>query len=162
MGNCKQLRPALPRRGYYTANQVVMLTQQRPKSVPIVAAFLFAATGIAAVVGTSLIFPNRLLDRLWELNRPGAAAFHALGRISGVLLLALGIGTAAAATGLLHRRKWAWWFAIVLFTIDGCGDVVAFFATGDLLRSAFGLAVCTTFLYCLTRPRVRQYFEEIV
>ena len=61
-----------------------MLAQQRPKTVPIVAAFLFAATGIAAVVGTSLIFPNRLLDRLWELNRPGAALFHAVGRIAGV------------------------------------------------------------------------------
>ena|SRR5215471_12202470 len=128
-----------------------MLAQQRPKTIPIVAAFLFAATGIAAVVGTSLIFPNRLLDRLWELNRPGAAVFHAVGRISGVLLLALGIGTAAAATGLLHRRKWAWWFAMVLFGIDGCGDVLALFATGDILRTAFGVAVCATFLFFLTR-----------
>jgi hypothetical protein len=72
-----------------------MLAQQRPKTIPIVATCLFA--GIAAVVGTSLIFPNRLLDRLWELNRPGAAVFHAVGWISGVLPLALGIGTAAAA-----------------------------------------------------------------
>ena len=151
----------LPGKADYTANQVKMLTQRRPKTVPIVAALLFAATGIAAVVGTSLIFPNRLLDRLWELNRPGAAAFHALGRISGVLLLALGIGTAVAATGLLHRRKWAWWFAIALFTIDGCGDVVALFATGDLFRATFGVGVSATFLYSLTRPRVRQYFAEI-
>ena len=139
---------------------MVLLTQQRPKTIPVVAAFLFAATGIAAVVGTSLIFPNTLLDRLWELNRPGAAVFHAVGRISGVLLLALGIGTVAAATGLLHRRKWAWWFAMVLFAIDGCGDVLTFFATGDLLRTVFGVAVSATFLYFLTRPRVRQYFRE--
>ena len=139
-----------------------MLAQQRPKTVPIVATFLFAATGIAAVVGTSLIFPNRLLDWLWELNKPGAALFQAVGRISGVLLLALGIGTAAAATGLLHRRKWAWWFAMVLFAIDGCGDVLAFFATGDILRTACGVAVSATFLYFLTRPRVRRYFREIV
>ena len=139
-----------------------MPTQQRPKTIPIVATFLFAATGIAAVVGTSLIFPNRLLDRLWKLNRPGAAVFHAVGRISGALLLALGIGTAAAATGLLHRRRWAWWFAMVLFAIDGCGDVLALFATGDILRTAFGVAVSTTFLFFLTRPRVRRYFRENV
>jgi uncharacterized membrane protein (DUF2068 family) len=134
----------------------------RPTTVPIVATFLFAATGIAAVVGTSLIFPNTLLDRIWELNRPGAVAFHALGRISGVLLFALGIGTAAAAIGLLHGRKWAWWFAIALFAIDACGDVVALFATGDSLRSAFGIAVSATFLYFLTRPRVKEYFGEVV
>jgi hypothetical protein len=138
-----------------------MLTQQRPKTVTIVATFLFAASGIAAVVGMSLIFPNRLLDRLWELNRPGAAVIRAIGRISGVLLLALGIGAAAAAIGLLHRRKWAWWFAVVLFTINGSGDVLALFATGDLLRSAFGVAVSATFLYLLTRTHVRRYFTEI-
>ena len=42
---------------------------QRPRTIPIVAAFLFAATGIAAVVGMSLLFPNRFLDQLG--NRPG-------------------------------------------------------------------------------------------
>ena len=105
---------------------------------------------IAAVVGTSLIFPNRLLDRLWELNRPGAAVFHAVGRISGVLLLALGIGTAAAAAGLLHRRnglgglRWC-------YSIDGCRDVLALLATGDKLRTAFGVAASATFLFFLTR-----------
>jgi hypothetical protein len=80
-----------------------------------VAAFLFAATAIAAVVGFSLIWPNALLDRLWELNKPGAAAFRALGgRISGTALLLLGAGTLAAGIGLLERKRWAWWFAVVL------------------------------------------------
>src|SRR5258708_1904862 len=140
----------------------MMPALRRPKTVPVVAAFLFGATGIAAVVGTSLIFSSTLLDRLWELNKPGAAALHALGKISGVLLFALGIGTAAAAVGLLHRRKWAWWFAIALFAIDSSGDVVAVFVTGDLLRSAFGIAVSAAFVYFLIRPQVRQYFGEIV
>lgn len=126
------------------------------------AAFLFAATGIALVGGASLIFPNGLLNRLWELNRPAAALFHAMGPISGALLIVLGIGTAATASGLLHRRKWAWWSAMVLFAIIGCGDLLALVATGDFLRTAFGVAVSATFLYFLTRPRVRRYFREIV
>jgi lysylphosphatidylglycerol synthetase-like protein (DUF2156 family) len=140
---------------------MVTLTRQRPKAVPIVAAFLFVAAAIAAVVGTSLIFPNRFLERLWELNRPASAVFHAVGRLAGVLLLALGVGTATAATGLLRRRKWAWWFAVLLFVIDGCGDVVALFITGDLFKGAFGVAVSATFLYFLTRPRVRWYFSHV-
>lgn len=130
----------------------------RPKSVPVVAAFLFLAAAIAAVVGTSLLFPNTLLDRLWELNRPGAAAFHALGRFSGALLWALGIATAAAAIGLLRRKPWAWWFAVALFAVNACGDVVSLFVTGDLGRAASGLAVASVFLYLLTRPRVRRHF----
>jgi cytochrome c biogenesis protein CcdA len=141
---------------------VVTLTQARPKTVPIVAIFLFVATAIAAVVGTSLLFPNSLLDRLWDLNRPAAVVFQALGRIAGVLLLVLGLGIAAAATGLLHRRRWDWLFAIALFAIDGAGDVLALFATGDLLRSALGVSVSATFLYSLTRPHVRKYFRHIV
>ncbi|MBZ5725851.1 MAG: hypothetical protein LAP87_12745 [Acidobacteriia bacterium] len=67
------------------------------KAIPIVAAFLFAAAVVAAVVGASLLFPNPLLDRLWELNRPGAALFHALGWIAGVLLMLLGAARARPA-----------------------------------------------------------------
>ena len=133
--------------------------EQRPKTVPIVAGFLFFATAIAAVVGISLLFPNRLLDRLWELNKPGAALFHAMGRVSGVLLLALGAGTFAAGLGLLKRQLWAWWFAVMLFAVDACGDVVSFFTTGDALRSATGVAVSFVFLYCLGQSSVRQYFQ---
>ena len=132
----------------------------RPKTVPIVAAFLFAAAAIATVVGVSLLFPNALLDRLWELNKPGAAAFRAMGRISGVLLLAIGAGTAAAGRGLLRGRRWAWWFAVALFIINGCGDVVGLIATGDWLRSGAGVAVAAVCLYALTRPRTRQYFRQ--
>jgi hypothetical protein len=134
--------------------------KQRPKTVSIVAAFLFAATAIAAVAGISLLFPGTLFDRLWELNKPGAAAFHALGRLSGVLLLVLGVGTSAAAAGLLQGKKWSWWFAMVLFTINGCGDVVSFFATRDILRSGSGVVIASVFLYALSRGRVRRYFEQ--
>jgi hypothetical protein len=41
--------------------------------------FLFNATGIAFIVGTSLLFPNPLMERLWELNKPAEPAFRAMG-----------------------------------------------------------------------------------
>jgi uncharacterized membrane protein (DUF2068 family) len=132
--------------------------EQRPATVRIVAAFLFVATAIAAVVGASLLFPNALLDRLWELNKPGAAALRALGWIAGCFLLLLGVGTCAAAIGLLRRKPWAWWFAVALFTIDCSGDVVSFFVTGDWLRSVSGAVISAAFVYSLVRPRVRRYF----
>ncbi|HTT65361.1 MAG TPA: hypothetical protein VLX58_19680 [Bryobacteraceae bacterium] len=134
--------------------------EQRPRTVPVVAAFLFAATAIAAIVGASLLFPHTLLDRLWELNKPGEAAFRTLGWISGVFLLMLAVGTFSAAAGLLRRKKWAWWFAVALFGIDGCGDAVSFFATRDFWRSAAGVVISAGFLYFLSRRRVRRYFEQ--
>lgn len=134
--------------------------EHRPKTVPIVAGFLFAAAAVAAVVGASLLFPNAFLDRIWELNKPGAAVFRAMGRISGVLLLLLGAGTFAAAVGLLHRRNWAWWFAVALFAIDASGNVVSLIVTGDWLRSTAGAAISAAFLYSLTRYPVRRHFKH--
>ena len=130
---------------------------QRPKTVPIVAGFLFADT---AVAGGSLLFPGTLLDRLWELNKPGAAAFRTSGSISGVLLLLLGAGTFSAAVGLLQCKQWAWWFAVVLFAINGFGDVGSLVVTGDWPRGASGVAIACAFLSALSRYPVRRYFKH--
>ena len=131
---------------------------RRPVSVPIVSAFLFFATAVAAVVGLSVLSPNPLLDRLWELNPAGAALFHSLGRISGLLLLALGGGTLAAGFGLLRRRRWAWCFAVVLFAVNATGDVTTYFIVHDALRSLVGSIVSLLFLILLLRRDVRAYF----
>jgi hypothetical protein len=134
--------------------------QQRPKAVSVTAGFLFAATPVAAIVGTSLLFPGKLLDWLSQFNHPAMAAFQMLGRISGILLLALAVGTASAATGLIRRRTWAWWFAVILFSVNGCGDLVSFYLTGDALKSISGVAICSCFLYALSRQRIRLYFKR--
>ena len=132
--------------------------RRRPKTVPIVAAFLFAATVIAVVVGVSLLFPNRLLDRLWTLNPAGAVFFHSIGRVAGVFLLALGATTLASARGLLRGRTWAWCVAVTLFAIDACGDIVSYLLIHDALRTITGVVISSAFLYSLCRRRVRDYF----
>jgi len=130
----------------------------RPGTIPVVSAFLFFATIMASVVGVSLLFPNRLLDRLWRLNPQGAAVFHAIGPVSGVLLLVLAVGTLAAARGLLAGRRWAWRFSVALFAIDAAGNIVSFFLIHDALRTAAGAIISSAFLIALCRPAVRRYF----
>lgn len=132
--------------------------RNRPGSIPIIAAFLFFATVIASVVGVSLLFPNRLLDQLWKLNPEGAVLFHSIGRVSGVFLLVLAVGTFAAARGLLAGRRWAWRFSVALFAIDAAGNLVSFFLIHDALRTATGAIVSSAFLIALWRPAVRRYF----
>ncbi len=127
----------------------------------IVAAFLFAATAIAAVVGASLLFPGTIMDQIWELNRPAYAAFHVLGKASGALMLLLGIATAFAGTGLLRRAKWAWWIAIILFAVNGLGDAVTLLTSRrDLLKSASGAVIAAIFLVSLLRPSVTAFFKQ--
>jgi hypothetical protein len=132
----------------------------RPVSITVISGFLFLATAIAAVVGVSLLFPNALMDRLWELNKPGAELFHSIGRISGLFLLALGCGTWAAGRGLLHGRSWAWWFAVVLFTVDGMGDVISYFLIHDALRTVTGVLVSSAFIYLLCRRDARDFAKR--
>jgi len=138
--------------------EAVQVYQSRPKTIPIVAAFLFAATLIASGVGVSLLFPNRLLDQMWKLNPEGSMLFHSIGPVSGVFLLALAAGTFAAARGLLAGRRWAWWFSVALFAIDACGNVVSYFLIHDALRAATGAIISSAFLITLCRPTVRHYF----
>ncbi|HET9839619.1 MAG TPA: hypothetical protein VFR84_15425 [Candidatus Angelobacter sp.] len=130
----------------------------RPVPVAIIAAFLFLATAIAALVGIALLFPGTRLDFLWQLNKPGAALFHSIGRIAGLFLLALGFGTLAAGFGLLRGREWAWWFAVALFAVNSAGDAVSYFVTHDSVRAAAGVFVSLIFLYLLSRGAVRSYF----
>jgi hypothetical protein len=131
--------------------------ERRPRTVTVVAVFLFAATAVAAIVGTSLLFPNTLLDRLWKLNRAGETAFRAFGKWGEILLLALGAATSSAAVGLLQRRAWAWCFAVALFAIDGVGNLVSLLIAGDWWRSASGALISSAFLFFLTRDPVRRY-----
>ena len=129
----------------------------RPKTIVVVASFLFAATTIAVIIGESLLFPNALLDKLWRFNPEGAALFHSIGRVSGVFLLALGVGTFFAALGLLRGQPWAWWFGVFLFAIDASGNIVSYFLTHDALRSLTGAIISATFLFFLCRNSVRGY-----
>jgi hypothetical protein len=123
----------------------------------VLSGFLFLATAIAAVVGFSLLFPNPLLDRLWKLNPSGAALFHSIGRVSGLFLMVLGCGTFAAALGLLRGRKWAWWFAVVLFSVDSAGNLVSFFLIHDPLRTISGAIISLSFLCLLLSRKARAY-----
>ena len=139
-------------------NETLQAARYRPATIRIVAAFLFFATGIASVVGVSLLFPNRLLDLLWKLNPEGVALFHSIGPVSGVFLLALAVGIFASARGLLAGRLWAWRFSVALFAIDATANVISFFLIHDALRTAAGAIISSAFLIAFCRPAVRRYF----
>ena len=134
--------------------------KRRPGPVVVVAAFLFLAATIALLTGVALLFPNPIWRMLWDLNRPAYVAFEKAGRISGTLLLALGVATGFAGRSLIECKKWAWWFAISLFAINGLGDLVTLFLTRNLLKGGSGVLIALGFLFCLTRPSVRRYFNE--
>jgi len=125
----------------------------------VIAAILSLAAVIATVTGISLLFPNPIWDRMWNLNRPAYVAFAGLGRLSGALLLTLAVVALATALGLLAGKKWSWRAAVVLFAVNGLGDLITLIVAHDLARSGSGVLVASLFLYLLTRADTRRYFE---
>src|SRR5262249_41222778 len=96
---------------------------------------------------------------LWNLNRPAYEQFETIGRPAGLFLYAVAIAATASGLGLLRRRKWAWWIAVLTFAVNCCGDLVSLFILGDWIKGFGGVAVSGTFIYLLTRRSVRDYLE---
>jgi hypothetical protein len=132
----------------------------KPISIAIVAAFLWIAMLIGLAVGVALLFPGTFLDRMWVYNRPAHAAFQTVGKTSGAGFLVLGLIVGVTAGGLSCGRRWAWWLAILIFALNGIGDLFGPLATRDLLRSGSGLVVAIGFLVVLLRRNVRALFDQ--
>jgi hypothetical protein len=132
----------------------------KPIPVALVAAFLWIAMLVSLVVGVALLFPGTFLDRIWVYNRPAHAAFQTIGKTSGVGFLVLGLVVGAAAGGLSCGRRWAWWLAILIFALNGIGDLVGLLATRDLLRSGSGFVIAVGFLLVLLHRNVRASFDQ--
>jgi hypothetical protein len=132
----------------------------KPIPVALVAAFLWIAMLVSLVVGAALLFPGTFLDRIWVYNRPAHAAFQTVGKTSGVGFLVLGLVVGAAAGGLSCGRRWAWWLAILIFALNGIGDLVGLLATRDPLRSGSGFVIAVGFLLVLLHRNVRASFDQ--
>ena len=131
-----------------------------PAGIRTIAVMLFLATAVSFLTGSSLLFPEVAWHRLWELNRPAYAFLSQehLAPMAGALLLALGIVTGIAAWGLLRGRRWAWWIAVAVFAINGCGDLVTLVVQRDVVKGGSGVLIASVFLFLLMRSGTRQHF----
>jgi hypothetical protein len=86
-----------------------MATTVRQKLTPGITAvgiFLFFGATMAALAGTTLVFPGTILDRVWALNPMAYRQLAPVGRIAGMLFLLLSVSMAVAGTGWFRRRYW--------------------------------------------------------
>ena len=131
----------------------------RPAAVLTITVFLFFATAAACVTGISLLFPGSVLSSIWELNRPAYVAFAPFRRVAGLLLLTLGALCAVLTLGVLRRKRWAWWGAVLLLGVHCMGDLVTLVLYRDVVKGGSGVLIASLFLVLLLLPATRRYFD---
>lgn len=133
----------------------------RPVGITIIGALLFAASIIAFIIGISAIIPGTPLDAIWTMNSSLPLGFNHTfdGMIFGYFLIILGLIVFCGGWGFLKGRKWAWWIAVIIFAANAIGDA-ARIGLGGVIEGILGILIAVGFLYYLTRPGVRTFFEN--
>jgi hypothetical protein len=109
----------------------------KPRGFTAIGVFLFFGAVMASLAATTLLWRGTVLDRLWTLNPTAYKQLAPLGRIVGILFLALSAALTTAEIGWFQRRLWGWGLAVVISSTQVLGDVVNC-ARGDWLRGGTG------------------------
>jgi hypothetical protein len=134
---------------------------KRPLGILFVSIIVFIAAIIALIVGLSTIIPGTPLDVIWTLRNSFPTGFRSttFGMIFGYFILILGIILIFAGWGMLQGRKWAWWTVLIIFLVNGIGDAVSLIY-GEGINGITGILIASAFIYYLTRPHVREFFNK--
>ncbi len=74
-----------------------------------------------------------------------------------MLLFVVGAVAGGAAIGIRERRKWGWWLAVLLFSVNTLGDAISLMM-GRMWQGASGVLISGLFIVYLLWPDVRQQF----
>jgi hypothetical protein len=124
-----------------------------------VGAFLLFGACMAALAGTTLLWPGTPLDQAWALNKAAHTQLSAAGRSVGGLFLLLSAILIAASVGWFKGRLWGWGLTVGVISTQVVGDFVNLLR-GDVLRGGTGLAIAGGLLCYLLRHDVRANFHE--
>lgn len=83
--------------------------------------FVFGAvmSGLAAVM---LLSPGSALEPLWRLNSCAREGFAAMGLWGVLLMVTVCLVCGMAALGVLRCRRWGYWMALAILSINLAGD----------------------------------------
>jgi len=134
--------------------------ENRPIGISIVTIIFFFLAVLSLIIGISIIIPHTSLDVLWTLKNsfPPGFKYTTAGMAFGYFLVILGLIILYTGWGLLKGRKWSWWLAVIMLAANGISGVVSL-ALGNF-GEIFGILIIAGFLFYITRPGVREFFEK--
>ena len=113
---------------------------------------------MAALAGTTLVWPGTTLDRIWVLNPRAHLQLIPLGPRVGLAFLLLALALGAAAVGWFQNKRWGWQLAVCIIAIQVLGDLVNLL-TGDYIRGVTGVVTAGALLTYLCRPPIKALFS---
>jgi hypothetical protein len=120
--------------------------------------FLFFGMAMAALAGTTLVWPGTPLDRIWLLNPRAHFQLASLGPRVGLAFLLLSLALGTAAIGWFQKRRWGWRLAVCIIGIQVLGDLVNIMR-GDFIRGVPGAVIAGALLIYLCRATIKELFN---
>ena len=126
-----------------------------------IAIIIFIAALLALIVGITIFVPGTPLDMIWTLKNSFQIGFRSssTGIIFGYFIVILGLILISAVWGLLKRMKWAWWVVLIVFLINGIGDVISVVFRGGI-NGISKIIIISAFIIYLIRPNIKKYLEK--
>lgn len=114
--------------------------QGRPVGVAVLSFFFVFGTLASGLAAVMLILPGTSLDVLWRLNPHARDGFVTMGHWAVFLMSVACLACGAAALGLWHCRRWGYWTATGILSINVLGDTINAFLLRDW-RTLIGLPI---------------------
>jgi hypothetical protein len=91
----------------------------RPIGIAILSVLWWIGAGVVCLSGLGTIVQGAALaDVVGQLDGDTGGGVFVIFAIIGLLIIAFGVGIGATALGLWRLRAWAWWVAIVIYSVD--------------------------------------------
>ena len=137
-----------------------MIERRAPLGIRLLAGFFGFGAAICLLTIVALLFPGGALEPIWRLNPDAHIAFQQLGKLSILLMFAVGTACAAAAIGLGKGARWGIPMALAILSVNLVGDLLNAFVRQNL-RTLIGLPIGGAMIaYLLLRGRVRDENPE--
>lgn len=114
--------------------------QKRPAGITALCLFFVFGTLASGLAGLMVLFRGTWLDVLWGLNPRARQSLLGMGNRAVFLMCAVSLASALAALGLWRCRRWGYWTAAAILSINLLGDTVNAFFLHDW-RTLIGLPI---------------------
>ncbi len=121
-----------------TPNQ--MTYPRRPPGITALCFFFLFGTVMSGLGAVMLLFPGSIVEPLWRLNPRAREGFAAMGLCAVLLMGVVCAACGTAALGLRRCKRWGYWTAFAILTINLAGDTTNAVIAHDW-RTLIGLPI---------------------